>query len=263
MPVFHGRLFDCLWCPASFYQLGIHLQRSHYIPLSCQIIHPSCRCAYLVDAVTPLDPVRTFSSLLQNLRDKSAVFRDVVLWIDSTHLQTFFVNTRLFDEKTVDSSMNPTFVLLDKDLTVSTLPPDGLTEVLLGMHVAMASREALSFFFPDNLTQVVLVPLAAVLVDYPVAYVPVSPAQTVFLGAEPLDVYEVASPLDTVNPSTRSHDFTFLKFSCPQKLADICPQLSQAHLVQRLHDIFTLRLDIIGASITVGHHTETLDRVAL
>ncbi|KAL4061661.1 hypothetical protein V8B97DRAFT_1107967 [Scleroderma yunnanense] len=28
------------------------------------------RCAYLVDAVTPLDPVHTFSSLLQNLRDK-------------------------------------------------------------------------------------------------------------------------------------------------------------------------------------------------
>ena len=132
------------------------------------------------------------------------------------------------------------------------------------MRAAMASQGALSFFLPDNLTQIVLVPLAAVLIDYPVAYMPVSPSQTAFLGAEPLDVYEVAFSLDIVDsPSTNTRDFTFLKFSCPRKLADTCPRLSHTHLVQRLEDIFTPRLDKIGAGIAVRHHTETLDRVAL
>ncbi|KIM64714.1 hypothetical protein SCLCIDRAFT_1212773 [Scleroderma citrinum Foug A] len=200
------------------------------------------RCAYLVDAVAPPDPVYTFSALLGSLRYKSALFCDVVLWSDLTHMQTFFVNTKLFDEKVIDSSMNPFFVRLDDDLTEFASPPDEVKEVLLGMRAAMASQGALSFFLPDNLTQVVLVPLAAVLIDYPVAYMPVSPSQTAFLGAEPLDVYE---------------------FSCPRKLADTCPRLSHTHLVQRLEDIFTPRLDKIGAGIIVRHHTETLDRVAL
>ena len=125
----------------------------------------------------------------------------------------------------------------------------------------MASHGALSFSLPDSLTQVVLVPLAAVLIDYPVAYIPVSPSQTAFLGAEPLDIYQVAFPFGS--PSTNTRDFTFLKFSCPRKLADTCPRLSHTHLVQRLEDIFTPRLDKLGAGIILRHHTETLDRVAL
>lgn len=125
----------------------------------------------------------------------------------------------------------------------------------------MTSQGALSFSLPDGLTQVELVPLAAVLIDYPVAYVPVSPCQTVFLAEEPLDVYEVASPLDVVNSDT--HEFTFLKFSCPQRLTDTCPRLSQPHLIQRLRDTFIPRLDKLGAHIVVRHHTETLGRVAL
>ena len=32
-------------------------------------------------------------------------------------MQTFFINTKLFDEKAIDSSMNPIFVRLDEDLT--------------------------------------------------------------------------------------------------------------------------------------------------
>lgn len=195
-------------------------------------------------------------------------------------MQTLFINTKLFDEKAIDSSMNPIFVRLDEDLTEvreaslpvsmviivpkSASPPDEVKDVLLGMRAAMASQGALSFFLPDNLTQIMLVPLAAVLIDYPVAYMPVSPSQTAFLGAEPLDVYEVAFSLDIVDsPSTNTRDFTFLKFSCPRKLADTCPRLSHTHLVQRLEDIFTPRLDKIGAGIAVRHHTETLDRVAL
>ena len=42
---------------------------------------------------------------------------------------------------------------------------------VLEKRAAMASQGALSIFIPENLTQVVLVPLAAVLIDYPVTYV--------------------------------------------------------------------------------------------
>ncbi|KAG1715731.1 hypothetical protein ID866_1447, partial [Astraeus odoratus] len=225
-------------------------------------------CTYLVDVIAPPDPVHTLSSLLRTLRDKDPIFRDVVLWSDSTHMQSFFINTKLLEDKLVNLGEGIAFIHLDESLTVSTLVPIAVKDVLLGMYDAMTSR-GLSFTFSEKLTPQILVPLAAVLIDYPVAYVPISPDETAFLQGEILDVYDVAFRKDALTHGSDrpsfidTHEFTFLRFSCPRRLADSCPELSTAYLTQKLKNKFTPRLEEIGARVHVSHRIEKLDRVAL
>ena len=127
------------------------------------------------------------------------------------------------------------------------------------------SPGALVLSLSDSFTQGVLVPLAAVIIDYPVAYVPAHSAQTSFLDGEPLDIYTISfreiTPLGSTLGVGKEH--VLFKFSCPQVLADNHPQLSPGHLIEELKLKFTARLGRIGMQINAVHHTETLDRVAL
>ncbi|KAI6166617.1 hypothetical protein EDD17DRAFT_1177235 [Pisolithus thermaeus] len=221
------------------------------------------RSAYLIDALAPPDPVSVFSSLLKSLRLKSKVFGDTFLLTVPEHMQIFFVQRTALLEHTLLNF--PSFVRLDKDLTVTSREPDSLRNILLDWSYEILWSGGLSYPLPDSLTQELLVPLAGILLDYPVAYVPISAQQNIFLPGEPLDVYEVAfnSPSADSSLSLGASEFVFIKFSCPRRVADKDSTLSPACLLMLLEHKFGPRLENIGASVSVRHYTETLDRVAL
>lgn len=112
-----------------------------------------------------------------------------------------------------------------------------------------------------------LVPFAAVLLEYPVAYVP-PPTITGFLSGEPLEVYECTiSPTSIAGDSSswipKTH--SLLKFSCPRSISDQYPHLRPDTLKHRIGNHFASRIAeaCLDATVTVSHHTEVHDRVAL
>ena len=149
----------------------------------------------------------------------------------------------------------------------STVPPDALREALYGVrYLITESPDALVFPLSEVYAQEILVPLAAVVIDYPVAYVPAFSAQTSFLEGEPLDVYTVSFKW-----TTKSSDFTLgfgrehvlLKFSSPQVLASHYAELLPGTVIRKLRAKFAASLERIGTCVFVTHCTETLARVAL
>ena len=107
-----------------------------------------------------------------------------------------------------------------------------------------------------------LVPLAAILLEYPLAYVPISSDQTSFLAGVPLDVYECVL---TCPSMLKAPEHILMKFSCPSVLAATNLELSVSRLEERLNARFAPRLKQAGLSGTfqIRHSTETLARVAL
>ncbi|KAF9241112.1 hypothetical protein BU15DRAFT_73591 [Melanogaster broomeanus] len=200
------------------------------------------RAGYLVDAIWSPDLTRALTALLRALRKESSVFRDVVSWNHSSATQSFIVKIPLLEEKLaalVDDVGQCVFVRLDESLSVSSKPPDALQEVLSKMRAAMAtSPDILSFSLPEGLTQEILVPLAAVVIDYPVAYVPASSEQTSFLGGDALDIYDVSCKgplsLHSTDPSRLEQEHVVLKFSCPHALVSKHPELSPGALTEKL-----------------------------
>ena len=128
------------------------------------------------------------------------------------------------------------------------------------------SPDALVLSLSDLFTEDILIPLAAVMIDYPVAYCPAFPAQTSFLEGEALNIYTVSFKW-TEKTSDVALDFgrehVLLKFSCPQVLASNDAELSPSTMVRKLHAKFATTLQRVGGSILVTHRTETLERVAL
>ncbi|KAI5989097.1 hypothetical protein EDD15DRAFT_1341601 [Pisolithus albus] len=185
------------------------------------------------------------------------------LLIVPVHMQIFFAQRTVLLGYTLINL--PLFVHLDKDLTVTPWEPDGLRNILSDWSSKILWSGGLSYSTPGDLTQELLIPLAGILLDYPVAYVPVSARQNTFLHGEPLDIYEVAFKSLSANFSSSSgtSEFVFIKFSCPRRVADKNSTLSPACLLRLLEHKFRPRLEKIGASMSVRHYTETLDRVAL
>jgi len=144
--------------------------------------------------------------------------------------------------------------------------PKAILDILRVMNEDMLKSPAMvSFSFADGLTQEILVPLAATLISYPVAYVPASVIQTSFLGGQPLDVYEaIVFPETRHTSSSRNfRQHTLLKFSCPCSLAERDHKLSPNRITNRLQSQFQGRLLSIGLSLSVQHQVKTLERVAL
>lgn len=137
-------------------------------------------------------------------------------------------------------------------------PPPELLDILEQTQmICDRTSRPLSITLRDDLTQDILVPLAAVLLDFPVAYVPVSAEQTSFLSGVPLDVYECFMH------GSGSH--TVLKFSSPCSIGARHPELGPERLIIALKAYLQPRLDKVGwaAPLDVVHRIETLDRVAL
>ena len=106
------------------------------------------------------------------------------------------------------------------------------------------------------------IPLAAVLLEYPVAYVPTSPVKSSFLNGEALIVYECC--LEQIS-SSPLFQHTLIKFSCPERIVQEMPHLSPQRLVQRLQEHFAPRIRVMDETISlkIQVSTERLDRVAL
>jgi len=248
-----------------------HAKQLQFAVDTCLVAH-GIRVGYLVDAISSPDPMRTFTALLRALHKKSSAFKDVVLWNHSSAMQSFIVNVPLLEAKLAGLTKGIeqcVFVHLhdsDDYFSVSSKTLDAIQDVLLKMQTSMAvSPDILSFTLPEALTQEVLVPLAAVVIDYPVAYVPASSEQTSFLSGEALDVYNVSfkCPSSSDSASNLQKEHVILMFSCPRVLVSKHAELSPAALTEKLRVKFESRLESVGIHMSVTHHTQTLDRVAL
>lgn len=137
-------------------------------------------------------------------------------------------------------------------------------------HADLPRPTILTISHPIDIT--VSVPLAAVLLEYPVAYVPLDADQTVFLTGVGLDVYDcvltfsrIPDSHDTGRGPDGPYEHRLLKFSCPSRLAREATTLLPTTLIARMQAKFGPRLDAAGCqcNLTVRHATETHDRVSL
>jgi hypothetical protein len=147
--------------------------------------------------------------------------------------------------------------------TQSTAPPSGLTAVLQSLLIP-GSYIPTSITLPADLTPEITVPLAALLLEYPVAYVP-SLDQLSFLSNVLLDVYECILVFHDEDGNRTGHHL-LLKFSCPSNLAEEHPdRLSPSHIVAHLTANFGGRLQesVPRATFHATHSRDIRDRIAL
>ncbi|TFK61386.1 hypothetical protein BDN72DRAFT_849722 [Pluteus cervinus] len=106
------------------------------------------------------------------------------------------------------------------------------------------------------------VPLAAVLLEYPVAYVPDS-GQGNFLCNTPLDVYECC--VGFAEPKDQLESYRLFQFSCPSLASKSLSSLLPLHVQTALHRRFQPRLDKLSPGITcrIVRTTTVMDRLAL
>ncbi|CCL99707.1 uncharacterized protein FIBRA_01729 [Fibroporia radiculosa] len=227
-------------------------------------------------------PVNTFDALLVRLEQLFPSFNSVILVQEAISEQFFFVNLDDLKKRcglsdcSVREDLNdrhqwPLFIQLRETPTLLWPPPKRLSQVLsellrYGEEGASAHRGAAIL----SLDSTDAVPLAAFLLDYPVAYVPASADQTSFLADVSLDVYEcVFRPgvVEAQRLSLTNGEHIVMKFSCPSAIysAEEVGELSAPKLTQRLSDKFGNRLREAGLpdSFLIRHTTQVHDRVSL
>jgi hypothetical protein len=148
-------------------------------------------------------------------------------------------------------------------------PPPGLLKTLANIDEALTAQvdrvEITSLALGAGLEREVMVPLAAFLLEYPVAYVP-TPNETSFLAGVCLDVYDctlIRSHHVTENVLLQDH--SFLTFSSPHQLGSENLDLSPPSLLRKLNTRYRSRLREItsNCALETHHRTESFDRVAL
>ncbi|KAF8798968.1 hypothetical protein BYT27DRAFT_7202704 [Phlegmacium glaucopus] len=234
------------------------------------IVALSVRTGYLVDLFTPNDPVRLFSSLLAALRinTKTNVFFARVFHLYEPHSeQSFFINAQLLLERihTLSGGSEsppeyPLFIHLHSSVTVIYEVPQQVLQVLISLlPLAQSVELPLSFSLLSDTTFETAVPLAAILLDYLVAYVPYTTYPNTLSGV-PLDVYECILAI----PGLDSREHSIIKFSCPTTVQEGFTQLKPENITLKLGAIFSNRLGATradGATIRVKHSSETVDRI--
>jgi hypothetical protein len=177
---------------------------------------------------------------------------------DAQAEQHFFINRRLLRQVTAASTQ---FVMLSPTIALVDCPPT-VSEMLDHLRESEASQS--TYTSSDGLTPSTLVPLAAVLLEYRVAYIPPDEPSTAILAQEPLDVYACTATW-TTEEVTKEH--IIVKFSCPQVLRQVDADLVPASIADRLQRTFESRIQSVEGegvvSVTIQHSTQTLDRVAL
>ncbi|KAJ7175895.1 hypothetical protein C8R46DRAFT_73448 [Mycena filopes] len=227
----------------------IAVSKRRTFALDIALIALGCRSASLVDAVGVQDPESVYADLLRILRQKHTIFDGIEHVLEPSSQQSFFVNTTLCQAETSPTN-EVSFILVQEDLQlIDHAPPD----VLAALETLKSSKPPI---LPE-LTPRTAIPLAGVLLAYPVAYVPNEDAA--FLAQVSLDVYACS-----VRAPDWENAHELLKFSCPATLAEAHPeQLAPARIVARLTARLEPRLAELGLALTVQHSTETMDRVAL
>ena len=142
--------------------------------------------------------------------------------------------------------------------------PQQVLQVLVSLlPLAQSVELPLSFSLLSDTTFEIVVPLAAILLDYLVAYVPY-PSFPNTLSGVPLDFYEYIILTIPSHDSTLDLNHSVIKFSCPASLREDFTQLKPENLTLKLTAIFADRLNAAragGVTIHVKHSLETLDRV--
>jgi len=229
--------------------------------------------------------VHTFTQILTALRESDPAFNSVILVQEPISDQLFFLNVGLlcarcplrdygqglqYPQNSRDQWTN--FVELHDNPALMSSPPERLSVVLS----ELCRDTKLEHMFPPpvalslspSLDITLAVPLAAFLLDYPVAYVPISADQSDFLAGISLDVYRCTFALKaeaTQSSDLAGREHTLLKFSCPSAIGHAHGELSSQALVETMRNRFGRRLAEAGFpdSIVVEHHTETHARVSL
>ncbi|TFY78947.1 hypothetical protein EWM64_g5068 [Hericium alpestre] len=258
------RLFEDLREDPAF--RGISAKKTYLFCLDIALVALGVRLGFLLDEFTIPNAVDVFLQLLTRLRQNEFLF--VIHVYEPSSAQSFFVHVGLlervvldFDEEPVDEEEYYHFVLLSNPPVLSPVIPGAVLPLLRSIFEAVTQTPEPSVTIRQEHTQQEIIPLAALLLEYPVAYVPISPEQSIFLPGVQLDVYTcmVGMPGDGDAPHP------LLKFSCPTLIGTQHLQLSPPAMRLRLEQRFEPRTLILGAGhvLTVTHHIETHDRVGL
>jgi hypothetical protein len=139
--------------------------------------------------------------------------------------------------------------------------PQQVLQVLADLLPLTQSVELLLSFSlsSETATLETVVPLAAILLDYLVAYVPY-PSYPNTLSGVSLDFYECILTI----PGRDDLKHSFIKFSCPTTLREDLTQLKPDTITLKLTAIFADRFGTArtgDVNIRVKHSSETVDRV--
>ena len=108
------------------------------------------------------------------------------------------------------------------------------------------------------------VPLAALLLDYPIAYLP-SFSNPHALSGSPLDFYECVLISGAHDCRNERKTHIIMKFSCPARLQDMGPEhFKPQSIISQLQEMFTKRLQLLEdptLECHVIHTTQTLDHI--
>jgi hypothetical protein len=145
--------------------------------------------------------------------------------------------------------------------------PQQVLQVLLSLlPLAQSVELPLSFSLLSDTAFETVVPLAAILLDYLVAYVP-HPSYPNTLSGVPLDVYEYILTIPS-HDSMLDLNHSIIKFSCPTSLREDFTQLNPENVTLKMAAVFADRLSVAragGVTIHVKHNvihsSETVDRV--
>jgi hypothetical protein len=130
----------------------------------------------------------------------------------------------------------------------------------------------LSILLEQNLPLGVTVSLAAVILDYSVAYVPEvgsdsTASSPFFLANVPVNTYEAILSSTERDSETATKELSVMRFSCPKGLEEVHHErLSQEVIVKGLESLLRSRLEEIGvrtARLNVVCQSGTFDRLAL
>ncbi|KAJ7644160.1 hypothetical protein FB45DRAFT_735312 [Roridomyces roridus] len=241
----------------------LSVQKRRIFALDLAFVALALRCAWLVDIIVVPEAEEAYAGLLQALRQREPIFHGVEHVFEHGSQQSFFVNTSQC-RSLLNTVSNVAFMSVDQEpqlvggqplshwmlMCYSQLaePPPDVLQVL--------SHLAEHFALPSDLPSTTAIPLAAVLLGYPVAYVP---GQSNSLEQVTLDVYA----LKLRAPGWDS-EHTLIKFSCPAALAGIHPaRLSPTRIVAELKQRFETRVAALGFTMSLEHSTDILARIAL
>lgn len=239
------------------------------------LVARALRTGHLVDAISYSDP-DILSQLARRIKVHPA-FSPLVHVYHGPTGQSFIANKSMLLQRAKHTASSNTghvsgialFIHLNTSDAVEpeSLPSKALlrTIVDLATHLEEMSPEDTFVPVPTNIGIDILVPLAAFILEYPVAYVP-NPKQTTFLSQVPLDVHEVIISSSGTSHFQLEAFHSLLKFSVPRHLALSHPACEMKTLQRSLQEVYTRRAhDAFGATatITTQHSVQIHDRVAL
>ncbi|KAI0346033.1 hypothetical protein BDW22DRAFT_940954 [Trametopsis cervina] len=251
--------------------------------LDIYLVARGVRTGYLFDAFSvsgrSTDPTSVLSQILSSLREKIAIFERVVVFKIASSDDHFFVNAPLFlerfsigdpDGQCADLSWVTFVSLSGAHPAVLPAVPVGVQGVLETICTQLLEHSHTTYpptiIIDDSDCEVPawdIVPLAGLILEYAVAYVPneQSFAESKFLGGVDLEIYTcVLSWQGTEGHLGGASEHTLLQFSCPSSIAQQTDSITR-----RIHERFTTRLAFasLDCKLHVSSRTTIPDRVAL